>query len=121
MLLIGRYPKYPIRLTNSGERAFDTDDAAQGEPLRWWQEPRMLDGGPYEGPYFPDLDDPATLGCVEALLIEAWKPVAIRFESGMGRATVGIDTGSHPGRMFGGFMSRGEALVAALEAAPVPR
>ena len=75
----------------------------------------------------PDLDDPATLGCLLALVRAAWKdegcaPVvaSYTFESGYRWRVVG---GHHHGSGFMAmskkhYQTEAEALVAALEAAP---
>lgn len=62
-----------------------------GIPAGWHQAIRM------EGQYLPDLADPATVGCLLALVREAWGNPRLRV--------------SRPDR------SNAEALVAALEAA----
>ena len=66
----------------------------------------------------PDLTDPATLGCVPALVREAWElPVAVWYPKdggscvGVGRMPI------RPGRIWT-RASLAEALVAALEVAP---
>jgi hypothetical protein len=65
MRAVGRYPDRPIRVYDFGERPFDTEDMHDpAEPWRWWQQPEVRDGGPYDGPYIPDPEDPATKGCL---------------------------------------------------------
>ena len=72
MRLLGHYgERYPVRLCDYGERVFDTMDV---DEMEWWQQAGGKDemgGGPYPGPYLPDLTDPATLGCLLALVREA--------------------------------------------------
>jgi hypothetical protein len=73
----------------------------------------------------PDLTDPATLGCVLALVREAWEP---RRGTDHIASTVHASTGWGVGARVGSecfaaiilpaFSSEAEALVAALEAAP---
>ena len=68
-------------------------------------------------PLLPDLTDPATLGCVLALVREVWGQddlVAFRFD-GQWCAEVTPQEGQH--HAFYGS-SEAEALVAALESAP---
>jgi hypothetical protein len=67
----------------------------------------------------PDFGDPATLGCLLALVREAWAcPGAYVRESGQGGWVVCIrDIAGGPGLTFRG-PSEAAALVAALEAAP---
>jgi len=66
------------------------------------------------GHALPDLDDAATLGCLLALVREAWgdRPVSLVHDwlSGCWKASIG--TAHHEGA------TEAEALVAALEAAP---
>jgi len=71
------------------------------------------------GPGLPDLTDPATLGCLLALVREAWgmpTGIAVTYSSDEGLWGV-----SWSGATHGGWCGRGEteaeALVAALEAA----
>ena len=64
---------------------------------------------------YPDLTDPATLGCLLALVREAWMcpKVSVRYEMGRIWRCVHQD-----GAWLGEGKSEAEALVAALEAAP---
>ena len=74
----------------------------------------------------PDLTDPATLGCVLALVREAWnQPHTAAAMSGFGWGVYTFVTngvvGDEPtitGRYDNGYDTEAEALVAALEAAP---
>jgi hypothetical protein len=76
-------------------------------------------------PKLPDLTDPATLGCLLALVREAWEP---RRGTDHIASTVHTSTGWGVGARVGSecfaaiilpaFSSEAEALVAALEAAP---
>jgi hypothetical protein len=69
---------------------------------------------------FPDLSDPATLGCLLALVEEAWKcPVDMSF-AGACRLDVDAEERVYPQDHTVSFAAktRVEALVAALEAAP---
>ena len=71
----------------------------------------------------PDLDDPATLGCIEhELLPKAWGigcAIEVHMSGGADPwvRVVVFHTGCPDGQTFGA-RGRGEALVAALEAAP---
>jgi hypothetical protein len=69
---------------------------------------------------FPDLSDPATLGCLIALVEEAWKcPVDMSF-AGAHRLDADAEERVYPQDHTVSFAAktRVEALVAALEAAP---
>lgn len=63
----------------------------------------------------PDLADPATMGCLLALVREAWgRPLVCTFAGGHGQwAMHGLATGWEPWHL-----TEAAALVAALEAAP---
>lgn len=77
MRAIGRYPNYPVRIHDFGENVQDTDDMGNSREYLRWQQPIVHGDQSYEGPYLPDLSDPATLGCLIFLVREAWKsPVA---------------------------------------------
>jgi hypothetical protein len=68
----------------------------------------------------PDLSDPATLGCLVALVEEAWKcPIDMSF-AGACRFDVDAEERVYPQDHTVSFAAktRVEALVAALEAAP---
>jgi len=66
--------------------------------------------------WFPDLTDPATLGCLLALVLEAWgRPTA--FLHYYGGNWFFDPQQSEPTNHFSG-RTEAEALVAALEAAP---
>ena len=68
------------------------------------------------GDWLPDFDDPATLGCLLALVREAWGDRSIVIL----RASNGWYPSSRTADMRGvyGYASELEALIAALEAAP---
>ena len=71
-------------------------------------------------PVLPDLTDPATLGCLLALVREAWgMPTGITVSYSSDEGLWGV---SWSGSTHGGWCGRGtteaEALVAALESAP---
>jgi len=67
----------------------------------------------------PDLSDPATLGCVLALVREAWKEPRLASVPSARRWSVGYIWLRPPHDSVSGLQSNEpEALVAALEAAP---
>lgn len=71
MKAIGRWPGYPVRLYYFGEKLYDTDDIADDSGYLRWRQTHVHEDGGYEGPYYPDLTDPATLGCLLALVRKA--------------------------------------------------
>jgi len=100
---------------------------------------RIVDGGRRapDGPGFPDLSDPATLGCLLALVRKAWRcPTAYARESTTRRVSDGVIAWEVCGLWLDaeachalgvpregsvgswGHGSEAEALVAALETAP---
>ena len=111
-----------------GMRAIDSD----GQAVRVVQASGAavledVGGAAYPMPSTPpDLDDPATLGCLLALVREAWnQPHAAAAMSGFGWGVYTFVTngivGDEPtitGRYDNGYYTEAEALVAALEAAP---
>jgi hypothetical protein len=102
----GMLVRYP---TGYSERIEDDTDAAA----------RLEDDG------FPDLTDPATLGCLLALVREAWEPhrgsdyIASTMHTGSGWG-VGARYGSEglAAIVLPTYDTEAAALVAALEAAP---
>lgn len=77
-------------------------------------------GSSIPGDAVPDLSDPATLGCLVALVEEAWKcPIDMSF-AGACRFDVDAEERVYPQDHTVSFAAktRVEALVAALEAAP---
>lgn len=134
MRAVGELRRYPVRLVDC-ERPFDIDDPP--EDWRWWVQADGGDGGPYPGPYLPDLEDPATtLGCLLALVREAWGlpgaflayrvgyddlPDVWRVDGNAdtdeAAALIAKVTGSWSD-VLGEGASEAEALIAALESAP---
>lgn len=118
MRALGQYGKrYPVRIIDYGERPFDTEDAKENDPFRWWQDPREHDGGPYPGPYIPDPEDPATIGCLLGLVREAYAdPKASCFFSRMiGAWVVNVRGVDDP---IESYVSEWDALANTLLAAP---
>ena len=72
MRAVGKYPGYPVRIHDFGENVQDTDDMLAADKWLPWQQPTEYGDHKYDGPYLPDLTDPATLGCLLALVREAW-------------------------------------------------
>lgn len=123
--LVGKYSGHPIRIIDFGERAFDVYDVENPENLLWWREPNLSGpGGSYDGPYLPDLNDPATIGCILELVREVWKNkrlVAIYCEAANPGQSEGwaIQTADNRIPIAGeDYSTEVEALLAALEAAP---
>lgn len=113
MRAVGRHPDYPVRVHAFGESVRDTDDMQQLEP--WgWQQPAPYGDHSYPGPYLPDLSDPATLGCLLALVREAHGDPHAYLAPGDGWF---VGRGARDG-IVGEGVSEAEALVAALENAP---
>ena len=83
--------------------------------------PEQFDNWAYDDwPVIPDLDDPATLGCLLALVREVWgMPTGITVSYSSDDGLWGV---SWSGATHGGWCGRGkteaEALFVALEAAP---
>jgi hypothetical protein len=115
----------PGMLTTCDLRVVDGgDDYAIGHR----SGPTKNGGGWYDGEaagLLPDLADPATLGCLLALVREAWEP---RRGTDHIASTVHTSTGWGVGARVGSecfasiilpaFSSEAAALIAALEAAP---
>jgi hypothetical protein len=85
----------------------------------WWFDFRTITASPVD---LPDLDDPATLGCLLALVREAWPGarITIDIDPWTVPTCVEVRVCPAPGEPCRSFFGRGpaEALVAALEAAP---
>jgi hypothetical protein len=113
-------------------RTTSTSKGAGDARVYWLHpEPRLIHLGgntwplSMHGPYLPDLTDPATLGCLLALVREAWGRPCAHVAKPIGGPWVLCDVIGQPlhmglvstGGLVGGD-SEAEALVAALEAAP---
>jgi hypothetical protein len=102
-----------VRVYEFGENLRDTDDMEEPEP--WgWQQAEPYGDHVYPGPYLPDLQDPATLGCLLALVREAWGDSKTCARPDLEDDVWYVVTRS--GLAFAA--SEAEALVAALESAP---
>jgi hypothetical protein len=117
MRAVGQYPNYPVRVHAFGENLRDTDDMEQPGP--WgWQQAEPYGDHVYPGPYLPDLQDPATLGCLLALVRKAHgDPVLFaRFRAARVRPDWAVSWDGSDVIATG--TTEAEALVAALESAP---
>lgn len=72
MRAIGKYPNNPVRIHEFGENVQDLDDMDAADTFLRWQQPIIHGDHGYDGPYLPDLSDPATCGCLLQLVREAW-------------------------------------------------
>ena len=125
MRAVGKFPNYPVRIHDFGENVQDTDDMLAADKWLPWQQPVEYGDHIYDGPYLPDLTDPATLGCLLALVREAWEPhrgsdyIASTMHTGSGWG-VGARYGSEglAAIVLPTYDTEAAALVAALEAAP---
>jgi hypothetical protein len=81
---------------------------------------RYLEGDRYVGGSVPALTDPATLGCLLALVREVWgMPTGITVTYSSDEGLWGVSwSGATHGGCCGRGETEGEALVAALESAP---
>ncbi len=70
MRAVGKFPNYPVRIHGFGENVQDPDDMLAADKWLPWQQPVEYGDHTYDGPYLPDLSDPATLGCLLALVRE---------------------------------------------------
>ena len=92
--------------------------AAPGMSLTGGRPFRVDDGWHEVGVYAPDLTDPATLGCLLALVREAWDGgllgVAFDYDNG----EWAVRRRERSALTYGKGMTEAEALIAALEDAP---
>lgn len=137
MRAVGKFPNYPVRIHGFGENVQDPDDMLAADTWLPWQQPMEYGDHTYDGPYLPDLSDAATLGCILALVREAWRCPTAYVRQGTTRRVsdgvlawevcdlwldaeacraLGVDRQGSVGSW--GHGSEVEALVAALEAAP---
>jgi hypothetical protein len=119
MRIVGKYPEYPIRIHDFGERVLDAEDmVSPDQPWRWWSEPQTSNGGPCPGPYVPDLADPATRGCLAALAREAVGDPTLTVETVLTAARGIVWMASTPRAILGPERpTEGEAWAAVLIAA----
>ena len=114
---------------DSGEQseAYVVLPDADGNAVMTIDECGIMGGFPAAGsayPFLPDLNDPATLGCLLALVREAWGDPALSVTAGYTKdRTVEWEVehphpDSLPEALWTYFDTEAAALVAALEAAP---
>jgi hypothetical protein len=117
MRAVGKYPSYPVRIHAFGENVQDTDDMLAADKWLPWRQPTEYGDHSYPGPYLPDLSDPATLGCLLALVREAWGIPSLSLSPWQGGWEFAWAEDGAVGPC-GYWLTEAEALVAALEAAP---
>ncbi|NDD31187.1 MAG: hypothetical protein EB084_23290 [Proteobacteria bacterium] len=121
MRAVGQYPGYPVRVHEFGESVRDTEDMEEPEPWGWQQPARQGDHA-CPGPYLPDLTDPATVGCIVALLRETRKDpygcvCVVTLEPSMRFACAWV-SGPSVAKVFRLASTEAEALIIALEDTP---
>jgi hypothetical protein len=95
----------------------DGDDELYKESWTLVRESRVYDGPDDVTGIIPDLSDPATLGCLLALVREAWGDVEFHITYSPCNGWWVVYMGDLPNRTQWTGLSQAEALVAALEAA----
>jgi len=93
-----------------------------------WMEGMKVVAGPrlwrdLDGPFdaWPDLDDPATLGCLLELVRDKWMEngrIWLSWDEPFWKIHPEIGGAFWPDYLYGDFTSEQEALIVALEAAP---
>ena len=114
---VGSYPSDALDAVNTEDGDIDSQWTGPGDRLHRFDHPDTL--------ALPDLDDPATLGCLLALVRLAWgdPAICVQHRGGLSKSVDAwmIKTETNPtGYGSGHWTGRteAEALVAALEAAP---